>query len=226
VLAEIAARYERLEPLRLAVLGCSTGAELYSILYMLRLRRSDLELSAVGLDISEEVIAQAAKGEYGLQDREVERLSSVKREALCRQEGDHLYVHEWLRQGVQWIVADACDPNLSAIIGPQDIVVANNFLIHLSDELAERCLRSIISLVTPGGHLCVWGVNLDMRTRVVHERGLVPILSRIEEIHNADERAREVWPWLYWGLEPLDRARPDWQLRYVTIFQVQQSLKK
>lgn len=221
VLGEIAARYNQPGPFRLVVLGCSTGAEVYSIEHVLHGRRPDLRVSTVGLDISEDAIAQAAKGVYGLQDREVAGLSNTEVEALFRRERDELHVHERLRRGVRWVVANACDSNLRAIVGPQDIVMANNFLIHLADELAERCLRNIVSLVTPGGYVCVWGVNLDLRACVARELGLVPVLSRIEEIHNADERAREIWPWLYWGLEPFDRNRPGWQLRYATIFQVQ-----
>lgn len=218
-ISDIAMRYQQPRPLRLAVLGCSKGAELYSILHVLNRRCPELEISAVGLDISEDAVAQAAKGTYGLHDHEVAGLSGAEMEALFLREKDCLRVHERLRRGVQWITGDASAPNLMAIIGPQDIVVANNFLVHLSDELAEQCFRNIVGLVTLGGYVCTWGMNLNLRTRLVRELGLVPVLSRIEKIHNADERAREVWPWQYWGLEPLDRSRPDWRLRYATIFQ-------
>ncbi|WP_455387813.1 CheR family methyltransferase [Petrachloros mirabilis] len=218
-ISDIAMRHQQPRPLRLAVLGCSKGAELYSILHVLNRRCPELEVSAVGLDISEDAVAQAASGTYGLHGREVAGLSDAEVEALFLREKDRLRIHERLRRGVRWVTGDACAPSLMAIIGPQDIVIANNFLVHLSDELAEQCFRNIADLVTLGGYVCTWGMNLDLRTRLARELGLVPILSRIEEIHNADERAREVWPWRYWGLEPLDRDRPDWRLRYATIFQ-------
>ena len=38
-------------------------------------------------------------------------------------------------------------------LGPQDMVVANNFLCHMAPADAEKCLRNIEQLVSPGGYL-------------------------------------------------------------------------
>ena len=55
----------------------------------------------------------------------------------------------WLRDAATWQVGDASDPNLIARLGPQDVVVANNFLCHLEPSSAERCLRNLAQLVAP-----------------------------------------------------------------------------
>jgi chemotaxis protein methyltransferase CheR len=40
-------------PVKIAVLGCSTGVELYSAVWMIRTARPELEIEALGIDISE-----------------------------------------------------------------------------------------------------------------------------------------------------------------------------
>jgi SAM-dependent methyltransferase len=217
-LAAVAAGIGR--PWRIAVMGCSTGAELYSILHAVRLRCPGLALAAVGVDISPQVIEQAASGVYRADDRELGDLSQSEQSALLVPDGERLRVREELVSGVRWIADDACNEALRRELGPQDLVVANNFLVHLDDPTAERCVRNIVAMLPPGGHITLWGMNLDLRERLAREYGWTPVVARIEAIHDADARAREVWPWRYWGLEPLDRTRHDWQRRYATIFQV------
>ncbi len=51
--------------LRMAVLGCSIGAEVYSILWILRSARPDLKLILSAVDISKEMLKLAEKGTYG-----------------------------------------------------------------------------------------------------------------------------------------------------------------
>jgi hypothetical protein len=80
-------------------------------------------------------------------------------------------------------------------------------------------LLNIANLAAPGGYLFTWGVDLDVRTHVVQNLGLSPILDKIQDVHNADQPALRAWPLLWWGLEPLDKGRPDWAVRYATVFQ-------
>ena len=40
------------------------------------------------------------------------------------------------------------------------------------------------------------------------------------EMHDGDPSVRADWPWRWWGLEPLDRTRSDWQMRYASAFRV------
>ena len=41
------------------------------------------------------------------------------------------------------------------------------------------------------------------------------------EIHDGDPLVRADWPWRWWGLEPLDRRRPDWETRYSAVFRIE-----
>ena len=129
-------------------------------------------------------------------------------------------VKAWLREGVTWREANACDPALVASVGPQDVVVASNFLCHMNPVAAKRCLRNLGRLVSPGGYLFVTGVDLDVRTEVARELGWAPVPELRAEIHDGDLSLRADWPWRWWGLEPLDRTRPDWEMRYAAVFRV------
>jgi SAM-dependent methyltransferase len=128
-----------------------------------------------------------------------------------------------LREGVEWHVGDAGEPELLDVLDPQDLVLANNFLCHMEPLEAERCLRNIARLVKPGGYLCVAGVDLDTRTKVADDLGWTPVQELLEEIHEGDPYMRGEWPCHYAGLEPLDKRREAWKTRYSTVFQINNS---
>ncbi len=67
-------------------------------------------------------------------------------EAIFDREKDEVRVKAWIREGIDWHVADAGDPELARLLGRQDIVVANRFLCHMAPPDAERCLRNIGTL--------------------------------------------------------------------------------
>jgi chemotaxis methyl-accepting protein methylase len=149
-----------------------------------------------------------------------ERMSPVEIEALFEREGECVRVRPEFRNAIDWRLGDAADPNLMASLGSQDIVVANRFLCHMNPEPAEACLRNLARLVKGGGYLFVSGVDLAVRSKVASEYGWLPVMDLIEEIHEGDPSLRRDWPLHYWGLEPLNRARKDWELRYASVFRL------
>ena len=205
-------------PLRIVVLGCSTGAELYSVLWMLRTMRPGQEIRAVGIDISASCIEAAAAGRYDLQATEVAGLSLTPYEGLFSREGESLRIQDWLRKGIEWCVGDVCSTDLLTRFGLQDIVLANNFLFHMSPQRAEACLRNIGRLLAPNRFLFVSGADLDVRSRAIQSLGFIPVTVRLEDIYTAEEGMLTAWPLRFWGLEPIDRNRADWLLRYSTVF--------
>lgn len=226
----VADEFQASERLSLCVVGCSTGAELYSVLWILRRSRPDLKISAVGFDVSERSVEKAKTGYYRIADPELRRGyfevrgGAVLPDSLIAEifdrEGRLLRVKRWIADGVQWAVADARDADLVASIGERDVVLANNLIVHMNPRDAEACLESVIRLVKPGGILVCRGVDPDLREQAVRRFGLIPVRQRIEEIHNADPSldARRDWPWRYWGLEPFDKRRQDRFERYAAIF--------
>jgi SAM-dependent methyltransferase len=212
--------------IRIAVLGCSIGVEVYSILWTLRSARPDLELAVSAVDIVEEVVQVAERGVYSLEASEMvgfpifNGLSEAERREMFDWDGDEARIKAWLHEGVTWQVGDASDPNLIPSLGPQDLVVANNFLCHMPPQTAQLCLRNLSQLVTPGGYLFATGVDLDVRAKVALELGWEPIRELRAEIHDGDPFVRADWPLHWWGLEPLDRRRSDWEARYSAMFRI------
>ena len=212
--------------LKIAVLGCSIGVEVYSILWTLRSNRPDLEFTVNAVDISPEVLEVAKRGVYGPWASEIvsfpifDGLTETERAEMFDWDGGEGAVKPWLRDGVTWQVGDASHPDLIATLGPQDLVIANNFLCHMSPPSAQLCLRNLAELAKPGGYLFVTGVDLDVRTKVALELGWEPISELRTEIHDGDMHVRSDWPWKWWGLEPLDRRRPEWQTRYSAAFRI------
>ena len=238
--------------LKIAVLACSKGAEVYSIAWTVRSARPDLELSVEAVDISQEILDFAETGVYSLArntnssassnqsitdlggviwntDRDqnawiFERMTPEEMNAMFELEGGRAMVKPWLKEGITWMRGDAADPRLIDALGPQHMVVANCFLCHMDPPAAEKCLRNIARLVKPGGHLFVSGVDLNVRTKVARELRLKPVTDLMREIHDGDPSIRSGWPLEYWGLESFDDDRPDRWIRYASVFQIGDAL--
>jgi chemotaxis methyl-accepting protein methylase len=233
--------------INVCVLACSKGAEVYSIAWTLRSARPDLKVHIQAIDISQEILDFAERGVYSLTDGHTlstpgtderigtdlhwntqrdqsawifERMAREEMDALFDIENGQARVKPWIKDGITWLRGDANDPELVEALSPQDIVVASCFLCHMAPKVAAKCLGNIAQMVRPGGYLFVSGIDLDVRTEVARELGWEPVKDLMKEIHEGDISLREGWPLEYWGLEPLARSRPDWQIRYASAFQI------
>ena len=226
LMRRLAGQKPRSSTLRIAVLGCSIGAEVYSILWSIRSARPDLKVLMDAVDISKEILSFAEKGIYAPDTSQMvnasifERLTEAEKAEMFDWEGDRAKVKSWLRDGITWQPGDAGDPELISTLGPQDMVVASNFLCHMAPAEAEKCLGNIARVVSPGGYLFVSGVDLDVRTKVAVDLRWEPVPELIAEIHNGDRSIRTDWPWEWWGLEPLNRRKQDWQTHYAAVFRI------
>ena len=180
------------------------------------------------MGISKEIVSFAEKGIYAPDTSQMvnasifERLTETAKAEMFDWEGEggQAKVKSWLREGITWQLGDAADPELINTLGPQDMVVASNFLCHMAPADAEKCLGNIARLVSPGGYLLVSGVDLNVRTKVALDLGWEPVRELMAEIHNGDPSVRADWPWKWWGLEPLNRRKRDWQTRYAAVFRI------
>jgi hypothetical protein len=212
--------------LRIAVLACSIGAEVYSILWTIRSARPDLHVIVHAVDISKEILDVAESGIYSANTSDLigssifERLTAEERREIFDWEGGRAKVKSWLREGIAWRLGDAADAGLVSDLGPQDMVVASNFLCHMARADAEKCLRNVGNLVASRGYLFVSGVDLDVRAKVALDLGWEPMADLLEEIHDGDRSVRTDWPWRWWGLEPLNRNGLDWKARYAAAFRI------
>ena len=83
---------------RIAVLGCSIGAEVHSILWTIRSARPDLKVRLDAVDISQEILTFAEKGIYAPETSDLvgasifERLSEAEKVEMFDWEGDQAEV--------------------------------------------------------------------------------------------------------------------------------------
>ena len=236
------------DTVRVAVLACSTGAEVYSIAWAIRKARPDLKLLIQAFDVAQEAVEFGERGVYPLHGKLVhsgsrddmaagrwrvpepgsslvgsevfERMTEAEKAEFFESRQDSAVIRDWLRQGIHWGVADVREAGIVDRLGRQDIVVASNFLCHMEQAEAEQCLRNIGRLVAAHGFIFVSGVDLDVRQRVATDLGWTPAPELLAEIHDGDTCLREQWPYLYGGLEPLNKRRKDWQMHYAASFQV------
>ena len=168
------------------------------------------------MDISGEAVEIARRGRYSVTDPKLmdsnilERMSSAEIEEMFERDGDEVTVKSGIREGIEWGVGDARKVRVGDLGGPQDIVVASNFLCHMPPPMAEDCLRNIARLARPDGYLFVAGIDLDVRTKVADDLGWRPVQELLEEIHDGDPVMKTYWPWHYAGVEPLNKKRADW----------------
>jgi SAM-dependent methyltransferase/mannose-6-phosphate isomerase-like protein (cupin superfamily) len=220
LIGRLAARGTKTDTLKVAVLGCSTGAEAYSIAWAIRTAHPQLKLALHAVDISRLVVEVGKIGAYSIKTDILDRMTEIEIEKLFDRAGNVFTVKSWIKNGIKWHVGDVAESKILDALGPQDIVVANNFLCHMHPSMAESCLRNIARLVRPNGYLIVSGIDLDVRAKVADELGWRPVQELIEEIHEGDPWIRTFWPWHYAGLEPLDKKRRDWERRYAAAFQL------
>jgi chemotaxis methyl-accepting protein methylase len=232
--------------LNLAVIGCSKGAEVYSLSYAIKCARPDLILRIRAVDIDKDIISFAERGVYSISEREAtaecgpgafggdvvtstwagqnrsifERMAPDEIESMCERCQDGLEIRPRFREGITWQLGDARTSEFVDAVGLHDIVFANRFLCHMRPEEAELCLRNIARLVKPCGYLFASGVDLTVRTKVARELNWKPVTDSMSELHEGDPSLRRDWPLHYWGLEPLDMSRRGWQMRYASVFRV------
>ena len=229
LIRRLSARRTDAETMKVAVLGCSTGAETYSVAWRIRSARPDLRLIMHAVDISKHAVEVAKSGVYSrvtpqLTNTDIfERMTGLEIEEFFDRDGDVMRIKSWIKEGIKWHVGDVGEPEIADVLGPQDIVVANNFLCHMDSRVAERCLGNIARLLKPNGYLFVSGIDLDIRTRVTADLGLTPLQELLEEIHEGDPCMKGFWPFHYGGLEPLNKGRRDWRRRYAAAFRLAQS---
>jgi SAM-dependent methyltransferase len=222
--------------INIAVFACSKGAEVYSIAWALKAALPNLTINLHAMDISEEIVQFAKQGVYSLRDRDGEDdgtyrdqvpgyspfkfMSESEKNEIFDRDGDFLRVKSWIKKGIFWHCADAADPDLSSLLGTQDIIIANRFLCHMEPAAAERILRNISRALKPGGYLFVSGVDLNVRTRVAMDMKWTAVTELMEEIHDGDPSIRDGWPFDYWAKEPIEASRCDAMIRYASAFKI------
>jgi chemotaxis protein methyltransferase CheR len=206
--------------LKIIVVGCSNGAEPYSIASVLNHCRPDLSFHVKAYDINPESVRKAQSARY--QPSEVYNNKSITPDfiqATFDIDDETYIVKDAVRKNVEFGLVDALDTNLQDKTGKADILFVQNLLFHLERSKAIQAFRNVFRVLEPQAALFIDGLDLDLREKYTQKQCLKPLDFKIEEIHNEARRARGVgWPYHYWGLEPFMSNPKNWRRRYSTIF--------
>src|SRR5512140_1231352 len=149
------------EPLRIVIFGCSNGAEPYTIASILASRRPDVPFQVLALDIEASMIEKATAARYSREDVTRNALVSEAFVASTFVESDGmLEVRPELRARVAFRRADVLDPQVISGIESADIVVAQNFLYHLSRSQSRTAFAHLCALLKPRAALLVDGMDI------------------------------------------------------------------
>jgi len=206
-------------PVKIMVIGCSKGAEAYTIASVLKNGHPGLAFHIHAYDLNEDVIKKAKTARYMPEEVYTKRIPASSMDATFYRENGQYVIKEEIAKSVSFAVADALDPNLKTTIGTADIVFAQNFLVHMKPKAAARAFNNIFSLLNPKAALFIDGMDVYLRNKLTRRNNLMPLEYKIGEIHNEARIARGAgWPYSYWGLEPFSASKREWQRRYSTIF--------
>ena len=151
-------------------IGCSTGAELYSVALLLAAHAGLLERSVlIGTDCRSAAIERARSGSFSLE--EVERVPADLLERFFVPGGRSWEVASELRRGLQWRVSDILRAHEA---GVWDIVLFRNTSMYMQREATEPLWERLESSLRPGGILI-----LGRAERPLGTRRLVPVASCI-----------------------------------------------
>lgn len=205
--------------LRIVVLGCSIGAEPYTIASILLHHRPDVDFSVEGFDILDSVVDRARKGQYTA--REVLGSPDADEHFVTRtfeRREDEFRIRPAIARRVRFDCANVLDPTMSDRVGTADLVFAQNLLMNLSRPQARRAFPNISRLLRRRSALFIDGVDLDLRVKLTRAAGLTPLDYRVREIHEEALAIRGGrYPNDYSGLPPY-REGPDSTRKFGTIF--------
>lgn len=166
LLPHLAKARESKKTLRIWSAACSSGQEAYSIAITLQEFFSDKpgwKCQIVGTDISEDILAQARKGEYS--QFEIQRGLSIQMMVkYFTQSGNNWHIKDELKNMVRFQNLNLLD-NMASM-GTFDIIFCRNVLIYFNPKTKTQVLTKLKERMAPDGYLflgaCETIINLDV----------------------------------------------------------------
>ncbi len=203
-------------PLDILFWACSTGCEPFSLKLMLG---ADCPDRITGIDFDTQAIEAARVGVYRpetwtffyTENRDL--LSPEERAALFEPAGnDAVRVRNEWRKNVSFLSGDLFSQQAVVSEGSFDLVVCNNFLLHLQPESADIAWDFLHRYVAPNGMLAVGGCNPSVRAGAVRRLGLRPSFVNLERIHRGWTGVSGAWdhvPRPAWAYPEPALSEPD-----------------
>jgi chemotaxis protein methyltransferase CheR len=159
ILPDLLTRLRPLRTIRIWSVGCSNGAEPYSLAILLRRLlqargESDWTIDILGTDISAQALERARAGDYGawsLRDVGAAEQSQWFRQTEC---GRHWILRDVYRRMVRFEYGNIMDlPSGGGPAGPFDLILCRNVLIYFEAAQALELVRVLAGRLSRQGWL-------------------------------------------------------------------------
>ena len=185
--------------LRLLSAGCSFGQEAYTMAICaerwraLRSDKAAVDISIVGIDLSERALERARRGSYT--DLELgPHLAKEDRDRYFKRAGEHWHLSASIRDRVSFQCVNLSQP--MSIPGKFDVIFCRNVIIYFSRELKITVLERLRSALEPEGALFIgsaeslYGVEVEFAHRTCGQ-------SAYYEHPTTQAIPEEVPPWTF-----------------------------
>ena len=133
---------------------CSTGEEVYSIaIYILEEGRiiKERDIMLLGIDIDKSAIEKAKKGIYP--PRSVQKVPAHILSKYFERVGNYYKVKDFLREAVNFKVANVLDKYQMKRLGKFDVIFSRNMLIYFDEKTRREVLANFYNILKPNGYL-------------------------------------------------------------------------
>jgi chemotaxis methyl-accepting protein methylase len=209
------------EPLEILMFACCSGAEAFSLSYILQKHFPGLRYRIRGFDLVPAVIEQAKSATF---TREEVFQGPFVTEPYVKDAFDSINAHNYrvkpaIAAPCSFAVGDLLDQKFMESLGKADVVIAQNVLFHLPRPNARTAFNLLHGALKPGAALFVNGMDIDMRIDLTKSLALEPLDYLVEEIHNDARVDRgSSWAGAYWGRKPFERESGEWLRKHGTIY--------
>ena len=146
--------------LKIAVVGCSAGEEVYSLATGLAQQNLFSRVELRGIDRDPELVIQASRGSYRFSnyDGRLAFFSAVpqgcaKYFVVSKEDPDLFMIDPLIKKKIAFQKADATDSLFPELVQPQDVIIINNVLVHLPPKFQRSAIDNIVAVLNPGGRL-------------------------------------------------------------------------
>lgn len=142
--------------LRIWSAGCSSGEEPYTVAMLLleQPELADWEISIIGTDISQEVLAKARHGIYGSNSfRVTEDYFLNKYFSPCPEDEGKWQINDQVKQLVSINHLNLFDTRRVALLGEVDLIFCRNVIIYFDLESKRKVISNLHDQLIPGGYL-------------------------------------------------------------------------
>ena len=207
-------------PLEIVVFACCSGAEVFSLSWLLRQNFPQLRYRIRGFDIVDSVIQQARAGVFTREEVFQGPFATADFvDATFDLVDGKYHVKRSIAEPTSFAVGSLLDKPLMDSLAGADIVVAQNVLFHLPRPQARTAFGYLHDMLRPGGAMFINGMDTDMRVSLTKKLKMEPLDFLVEEIHqDASIDRGGGWAGAYWGRRPFSRNSRDWLRKYGTIY--------